>query len=290
MTIRRTDDHRLLDQVTGISRVRDGGVWLPTRSPRFPRVLPSTCAGSTSRTARPASSGGTASWPTPGLPHRLFLPHEGFNRQVGGYAGAHITPPWVNLSTRRRGSGGRDAWLPSAVDRLRVGELMRPVYEPGKFAGWIAPPSTGINGAPPDFEYVRVDELARATGLAAPKKLIRPTGLIPPHPPPPRCALFHAQPRISPRPSIGTIAPLAAFHYRGNFSAHIAKTYRDHESSALPAAVHFLNRDRRPVGRRNGAPDHGTRAARPGRCGGNARSRSGVPAAAWHRFWRWHLA
>jgi benzoyl-CoA 2,3-dioxygenase component B len=34
---------------------------------------------------------------------------------------------------------------------------MRPVYEPGKMAGWIAPPSKGINNQPLGFEYVRLD-------------------------------------------------------------------------------------------------------------------------------------
>jgi len=29
------------------------------------------------------------------------------------------------------------------------------VVEPGKFANWIAPPSSGINGQPVDCEYVR---------------------------------------------------------------------------------------------------------------------------------------
>jgi benzoyl-CoA 2,3-dioxygenase component B len=29
------------------------------------------------------------------------------------------------------------------------------VTEAGKFAGWIAPPATGVDGQPLDFEYVR---------------------------------------------------------------------------------------------------------------------------------------
>jgi benzoyl-CoA 2,3-dioxygenase component B len=36
-----------------------------------------------------------------------------------------------------------------------VQSLMGRVVEPGKFANWIAPPSSGINGHPIDFEYVR---------------------------------------------------------------------------------------------------------------------------------------
>jgi benzoyl-CoA 2,3-dioxygenase component B len=29
------------------------------------------------------------------------------------------------------------------------------VVEPGRFAGWIAPPARGINHQPIEFEYVR---------------------------------------------------------------------------------------------------------------------------------------
>ncbi len=46
-------------------------------------------------------------------------------------------------------------WLPSAEDRAFVKSLQHGVYEPGKIAGWIAPPSKGINGKPFEFEYVR---------------------------------------------------------------------------------------------------------------------------------------
>jgi benzoyl-CoA 2,3-dioxygenase component B len=46
-------------------------------------------------------------------------------------------------------------WLPTAEDRAFVASLMGRVVEPGKFAGWIAPPSLGINRQPVDFEYVR---------------------------------------------------------------------------------------------------------------------------------------
>jgi benzoyl-CoA 2,3-dioxygenase component B len=31
------------------------------------------------------------------------------------------------------------------------------VAEPGKFAGWIAPPAVGINRQPIDSDYVRFD-------------------------------------------------------------------------------------------------------------------------------------
>ena len=52
----------------------------------------------------------------------------------------------------------RDEWLPSEADRSFVKSLQkRAVVEPGKVAGWIAPPPKGINGLPLDYEYVRTD-------------------------------------------------------------------------------------------------------------------------------------
>ncbi len=33
---------------------------------------------------------------------------------------------------------------------------MKAVYEPGKIAGWVAPPRTGINGQPFEYEYVHL--------------------------------------------------------------------------------------------------------------------------------------
>jgi benzoyl-CoA 2,3-epoxidase subunit B len=38
---------------------------------------------------------------------------------------------------------------------------MKPVYEPGKMAGWIAPPKVGINRQPLDFEYVKLERGGR---------------------------------------------------------------------------------------------------------------------------------
>ena len=49
---------------------------------------------------------------------------------------------------------GRDL---GAEDRAFVTSLMQRVTEPGKVAGWIAPPEIGINNAPLDYEYVRLN-------------------------------------------------------------------------------------------------------------------------------------
>jgi benzoyl-CoA 2,3-dioxygenase component B len=49
-----------------------------------------------------------------------------------------------------------DSWLPSPADREHVTSLMTGVVEPGKMAGWVAPPATGIHAKPVDFEYVKI--------------------------------------------------------------------------------------------------------------------------------------
>jgi benzoyl-CoA 2,3-dioxygenase component B len=89
-----------------------------------------------------------------GIPFRMKLPHMGFHRKIGNYAGHHISPDGQVLSKEdwERKSAG---WLPSEDDHAFVGSLMGRVAEPGKFASWIAPPARGINNLPLEFEYVR---------------------------------------------------------------------------------------------------------------------------------------
>jgi benzoyl-CoA 2,3-dioxygenase component B len=87
----------------------------------------------------------------------LVLPHVGFHRAVGGFAGHRISPDGRLLSDDEWAAGLR-SWLPTEDDRAYVESLMVGVREPGKMAGWIAPPSTGIGRKPVDYEYVRVGE------------------------------------------------------------------------------------------------------------------------------------
>ncbi|MCY3753070.1 MAG: benzoyl-CoA 2,3-epoxidase subunit BoxB, partial [Alphaproteobacteria bacterium] len=47
-------------------------------------------------------------------------------------------------------------WLPTEEDKAYVRSLMHAVTEPGKMAGWIAPPARGIDGKPVDYEYVKL--------------------------------------------------------------------------------------------------------------------------------------
>ena len=89
-----------------------------------------------------------------GLPHRLQLPHKAFHRRIGALAGMHVSPDGRPLGEAEWNAKVGE-WLPTERDRAFVASLMGRVVEPGRFAGWIAPPAMGINRQPVDFEYVR---------------------------------------------------------------------------------------------------------------------------------------
>ncbi len=89
-----------------------------------------------------------------GISFRLQVPHKAFNRAIGSLAGARFSPAGEIIS-EAEWNAKKDQWLPSSEDRAFVASLMGQVLEPGKFAGWIAPPVMGINRQPIDFEYVR---------------------------------------------------------------------------------------------------------------------------------------
>ena len=95
---------------------------------------------------------------TYGFSERLRLPDRKFNRGIGMYTGFHFDPNGVPLSNEtweRR----KYEWLPSAGDTEYLLSIMAtPVFEPGKFANYIAPPRRGINQQPIDFEYVRTEQ------------------------------------------------------------------------------------------------------------------------------------
>ena len=76
---------------------------------------------------------------------RLTLPSPRFRRSVGAWAGIHTDPAGQARSPPKNGGRRQHDWLPSEQDRAFVGSLMQRVTEPGKIAGWIAPPDGGIN-------------------------------------------------------------------------------------------------------------------------------------------------
>ena len=85
---------------------------------------------------------------------RFRLPNRRFHRHQGIYA-SHSFDPDGNLIPAAEFERRKDEWLPSPSDLAYIESLMVPCHEPGKIAGWIAPPSRGINGQPFEFEYVR---------------------------------------------------------------------------------------------------------------------------------------
>jgi benzoyl-CoA 2,3-epoxidase subunit B len=87
--------------------------------------------------------------------YELTLPHPGFNRAVGTFAGHRISPDG-HVASEDEWLTSVDSWLPSRADREHVESLMVGVTEPGKMAGWLAPPATGIHAKPIDYEYVKL--------------------------------------------------------------------------------------------------------------------------------------
>lgn len=90
-----------------------------------------------------------------GIDFELRLPSNKFHRQIGMWAGQYFTPDGQQVDAATW-AAKRGEWLPSDADETYIKSLMQPVYEPGKMAGWIAPPAKGINGLPGEFVYVRL--------------------------------------------------------------------------------------------------------------------------------------
>jgi benzoyl-CoA 2,3-dioxygenase component B len=73
------------------------------------------------------------------------------------FSSLHFDPYGTPLSNEQW-EKRRHEWLPSPADREYLLSIMAtPVYEPGKFANYIAPPARGINRMPVNYEYVRTE-------------------------------------------------------------------------------------------------------------------------------------
>ncbi len=90
-----------------------------------------------------------------GVDFRLSLPATSFNRKVGIFSAIETTPNGQIISAEAF-EAAKENYLPSDGDKAFVRSLMRPVYETGKIASWIAPPIKGINSQPFDYEYVHL--------------------------------------------------------------------------------------------------------------------------------------
>ena len=69
----------------------------------------------------------------------LKLPSARFRRSIGAWAGQPVNPEG-NLISNDDYLNQLNTWIPSEQDRSFVKSLMKRVVEPGKIAGWVAPP------------------------------------------------------------------------------------------------------------------------------------------------------
>ena len=149
---KRDDDHKLHDQNYKVLEVVDGQL----REKEVPML------NALNEVLRDDyikdSNAGVGRWnkvmEKAGIDFRLTVPHKAFNRQIGALAGVRVSPDGRPVSEQEWQSK-KNEWLPTDDDRTYVASLMKRCVEPGKFAGWIAPPVMGINRQPVDFEYVK---------------------------------------------------------------------------------------------------------------------------------------
>ena len=148
------DDHRLTQATYPVLRLIDGQAVrqdVPALSSLNMRLRDDFVAdveGSVARWNKVIARAGFA--------FRLTLPHVGFNRRIGEFARGHLAPDGT-LLTPAQWQATQAMFLPTAEDGAYLDSLMRPERRPGAFAGWIAPPKTGIDSKPGDFEYVRIE-------------------------------------------------------------------------------------------------------------------------------------
>ena len=147
----REDDHQLHSNLEDVPAVLDGEVGsrsvpaLSALNTTLQRDYIADCQKGVDRWNRTLEAVGGC----------LELPHLGFHRSVGAFAGVPVTPDG-RIVSRDEWDRRAAAWLPTDADNQHVRSLMQPVSEPGKMAGWISPPSAGIHQKPVDFDYVRV--------------------------------------------------------------------------------------------------------------------------------------
>jgi benzoyl-CoA 2,3-dioxygenase component B len=148
---RRPDDHHLHDTTRLVPTVLDTGIGerrassLTALNETLRDDYLADCHKGLERWNRSLAEVGLA----------LRLPHLGFNRSVGAFAGHRISPDG-RLLTESEWEEFSKSWLPTDRDRIFVVSLMQSVYEPGRMASWIAPPATGIHQRPLDYAYVRL--------------------------------------------------------------------------------------------------------------------------------------
>lgn len=150
---RRDDDHQLKNDYRLVPECTDDGIG--TREVTQLAALNETLRDDYAEDCQKGLDRWNRTLSEAGIDVEFRLPSTAFHRQVGTFKGRHIDPYGQMISDEAWHENVLD-WLPSDADRAHVESLMVGVNQPGKMAGWVAPPSRGINQKPVDFEYVRV--------------------------------------------------------------------------------------------------------------------------------------
>jgi benzoyl-CoA 2,3-dioxygenase component B len=150
---RRDDDHRLKDDYRLVPEVTDAGIG--TREVTQLAALNETLRDDYSVDCQKGLDRWNRTLSEAGVDVQLRLPNGGFNRNVGTFRDHNVSPDGRLLSDDEW-TASVDAWLPTDEERDHVKAQMIGVTEPGKMAGWVAPPSRGIHQKPVDYDYVQV--------------------------------------------------------------------------------------------------------------------------------------
>jgi benzoyl-CoA 2,3-dioxygenase component B len=147
------DDHLLTEQSFGVTALEEGRI-AETQKPALLAINEMLRGDYVRDSAR-----GLARWNKiirdAGIDFELKLPHRGFYRKIGAFAGANVSPHGA-LLTEEDWHANEHIWLPTSEERALVASMMKPAVEPATFASWIAPPARGINHQPIAFEYVKL--------------------------------------------------------------------------------------------------------------------------------------
>ena len=150
---RLEDDHRLLAATYPITKLVDGGLHpievpaLNALNARLRDDFIDDCRGGLNRWNRVIAA--------IGIDFEIRLPHIAFNRAIGEFSEINVSPPG-DVVTEDQWTEQRGSWLPDSEDQAFIESLMEPEFDPGDFAGWIAPPTKGVHNQPEDFLYVKL--------------------------------------------------------------------------------------------------------------------------------------
>jgi benzoyl-CoA 2,3-dioxygenase component B len=147
------DDHQLIGSTYPVTKYVDDGfrqIQVPALNALNARLRDDyveDCRGGVRRWNRYIAEAG--------IDFELMLPHIAFHREVGEFAGLHVTPQGELVDAATWNARSAD-YQPDDDDKTFIEELMIQVTTTGEFASWIAPPQKGIGGQPVEFEYVQI--------------------------------------------------------------------------------------------------------------------------------------